>query len=148
MSKCAPTNRLNQLLPTPLADVDALLGHFFTAPTRNAVASRLAWGAPASMWEADDHLHVEIDAPGVASDAVEVTLENGQLAISLERTAGEEPPRYLYNERRFGKVTRTVELPDTVEPESVEAELKDGVLRVTVAKRPETQPRKIEIRQG
>lgn len=151
MSKCAPTNRLNQVLPGPLADVDALLGQFFAAPTRNAVAAMAAkgpWSTPASLWEADERLHVELDVPGVSADAVEVTVENDQLAITVERSRGESEPSYLYNERRFGKVTRSLDLPDTVDPDSVEAELKDGVLRVSVAKRPETQPRKIEVRQA
>lgn len=151
MSKCTPTNRLSQSLPGPLADVDALLGHFFAAPTRNAVASMAAkapWSTPASLWEAGERLHVELDVPGVSADSVEVTVENDQLAITVERSAGEGEPKYLYNERRFGKVTRSLQLPETVDPDSVEAELKNGVLRVSVAKRPETQPRKVEIREG
>ena len=75
-----------------------------------------------------------------------MTVENGQLSVTLERSAGDEPPKYAYNERRFGKVTRTVDLPDTVDPDSVEAELRNGVLHVSIAKRPETQPRRVEIR--
>ena len=148
MSKCTPTNRLSQLFPAPLAEVDALLGHVFTAPTRNAVVARAGWAAPASLWEADDRLHVELDVPGVTADGVDVTVENGELSITVERSTGEDAPTYAYNERRFGKVTRSVELPDTVDPESVEAELKNGVLRVSVTKRPETQPKKIDVRQG
>jgi HSP20 family protein len=145
MSKCAPTNRLNQLLPTSLAEVDSLLNHLFTGPVTSAV-TRAAWTAPASLWEAGDRLHVELDVPGVAPESVEVTVENGQLVLTVERSLGENPPAYVYNERRFGKVTRSLALPDTVDPESVEAELKNGVLHVSVAKRPETQPRKVEIR--
>lgn len=145
MSKCAPTNRLNQLLPTSLAEVDSLLNHLFTGPVTSAV-TRAAWTAPASLWEAGDRLHVELDVPGVAPESVEVTVENGQLVLTVERSVGENPPAYVYNERRFGKVTRSLALPDTVDPESVEAELKNGVLHVSVAKRPETQPRKVEIR--
>lgn len=145
MTKNTPTNRLNQLLPASLAEVDSLLNHIFTGPVTSAV-TRAAWTTPASLWEADNRLHVELDVPGVNQDAIEVTVENGQLSITVERNAGEEPPTYVYNERRFGKVTRSLDLPDTVDPESVEADLKNGVLHVSVAKRPETQPRKIEVR--
>lgn len=147
MSKCTPTNRFAQSLPSAISEVDSLLNQFFTAPTRNA-ASRAAWTAPASVWEADEKLYVELDAPGVDADSVEVTVENGQLAVTVARSAGDEPPKYVYNERRFGKVTRSIDLPDTVDPESVDAELRNGVLRVSIAKRPETQPRKIEVRQS
>lgn len=147
MSKCTPTNRLSNLLPPQLADVDSLVNHFFSlAPPQGAKPA--AWSAPASLWEAEEKLHVELDVPGVAADAVEVTVENGQLSITVERAAGENPPTYAYNERRFGKVTRTLDLPDTVDPETVEAGLRDGVLHVSVAKRPETQPRRVEVREG
>lgn len=145
MSKCAPTNRLNQLLPSTLADVDSIVSQFLNGPTTNGIP-RAAWSAPASVWEANDHLVVEVDAPGVAAEQVEVTVEKGQLSISLERNHGDDPPAYLYNERRFGKVTRSLDLPETVDPDTVDAELKHGVLRVSIAKRPETQPKKIEIK--
>lgn len=145
MSKCSPTNRLNQLLPASLAEVDTLLNHIFTGPVTTAV-TRAAWTTPASLWEADDRLHVELDVPGVSPESVEVTVENGQLHITVERNTGENPPNYVYNERRFGRVTRSLSLPDTVDADSVSAELKNGVLHVSVAKRPETQPRKIEVR--
>ncbi|MEO0531503.1 MAG: Hsp20/alpha crystallin family protein [Planctomycetota bacterium] len=148
MSKCTPANRLNELFPGAAAEVDSLLSQFLTGPTRNAIAARTGWSAPASLWEADEKLHVELDVPGVKSDAVEVTVENGQLSITVERAPGEDAPKPLYNERRFGKVTRSLDLPDTVDPDSVDAHLADGVLRVSIAKRPETQPRKIEVRNG
>ena len=152
MSQCSTarsssTNRLGHLLPSQLTDVDTLLSHIFPSPSalRNVPAS---WSAPASVWEAEDRLFVEVDAPGVLPEQVSVTFENGQLSISLERSAGEPVPTFAYNERRFGKVTRTLSLPDTVDPESIDAKLNNGVLRVEVAKRPETQPRKIEVKLG
>ncbi|QDT67529.1 Spore protein SP21 [Planctomycetes bacterium MalM25] len=146
MSKCTPTNRLSHLLPPQLADVDSLVNHFLSLAPQKGVAPT-SWSAPASLWEADEKLHVELDVPGVSAEAVEVTVENGQLSITVERSAGENPPTYAYNERRFGKVTRTLDLPDTVDPETVDAQLRDGVLRVSIAKRPETQPRRIDVRQ-
>ncbi|MGL4514014.1 MAG: Hsp20/alpha crystallin family protein [Lacipirellulaceae bacterium] len=151
MSPCNPrstsANRVGQLLPGSLTDVDSLLSHFFPSPSalRNVPAS---WSAPASVWEADDRLFVEVDAPGVLPEHVEVTFENGQLSVSLKRSAGEPAPTFAYNERRFGDVTRTLSLPDTVDPNSIDAKLNAGVLRVEIAKRPETQPRKIEVKLG
>jgi HSP20 family protein len=147
MSQCSPANRVNQFLPTQLSDVDSLLNHFFT-PNPRAQAARAGWSTPASLFEDDDRLYIKIDAPGVTAEKVDITVENNQLSVTLERTNGEKPPQYVYNERRFGKVTRTLDLPDTVDPESIEAELTAGVLRVSIAKRPETLPRKVEVRQN
>jgi HSP20 family protein len=45
-----------------------------------------------------------------------------------------------------GQVTRTVSLPDTVDPESIAAEFERGVLHITIAKLPQAQPRRIEIK--
>lgn len=141
MANVTPKNRLRQFAPSPLAEVDNLFQHFF-GPT---VASAVGWQAPASVWEDDNRLHVEVDAPGVNRDAVEVTFDKGTLTLALDRTAP-EGRSYYHNERGFGKLTRTLALPDTVDPESIDAELTDGVLHVSIGKRPEAQPKKIELK--
>lgn len=126
----------------PLAEVDNLLDHFFGTNVQGP-----NYRAPASVWETEEQLHLELDAPGVAQDGVELTFEKGQLSVTLERTSDEDR-KYWHNERQFGKVTRTLTLPDTVDPESLEAQLNAGVLHISVAKKPETQPRKIEVQVG
>ena len=90
--------------------------------------------------------HVELDVPGVTRDNVELTFEKGTLKISTERPAPEDQRLGLVDERRYGKVTRTVSLPESIDPESIVAALAEGVLHVTVSKKPEAQPKKIEIK--
>lgn len=141
MTNSTHRNRLRQYAPSPLADVDNLFQHFFGP----AVASAVGWQAPASVWEGDDRMHVEVDAPGVARDGVDVTFDKGTLTIELNRPTP-EGRTFAHNERGFGKLTRTLALPDTVDPASIEAELTDGVLSVSVAKRPEAKPRKIDLK--
>lgn len=105
-----------------------------------------AFYVPASVWEDADSYHFELDVPGVTRDHVDVTFEKGTLRVTTERLAPEETRKSLVDERRYGKVTRTVALPETIDPESIAAELTDGVLHVTVAKKPESQPKRIEIK--
>lgn len=143
MANTTPKNRLSELLPTGLANVDGLFEHLFGPQASRPYTT--SWGAPASVWEAEDRVHIEIDAPGVAKDHVEVTFDQGQLSISVQRQSP-EGRRYWHNERGYGKVTRTVQLPDTVDADSLEAELTDGVLQVSVAKRPEAQPKRVELK--
>ncbi|MEM1303925.1 MAG: Hsp20/alpha crystallin family protein [Planctomycetota bacterium] len=143
MANCTPKNRLGEFTPAGLATVDGLFEHFFRPPAARQQAA--TWGAPASVWESDDRLYVEIDAPGVAKEHVDVTFDHGQLTIAIERTLP-EGRHYWHNERGYGKVTRTVALPETVDADSLEAELTDGLLLVSVAKLPEAKPRRIELK--
>lgn len=98
------------------------------------------------MWEDAGAYHVELDVPGVTRENVDVTFEKGTLRITTERIAPEEQRSGLVDERRYGKVTRTVTLPESIDPESIAAELTSGVLHVTVNKKPEAQPKRIEIK--
>lgn len=143
MSTTNQKNRLTNLFPANLSDVDNLFTQVF-GPTSGAAGSP-RWQAPASLWESEDRLHLEIDAAGVTRDGVDVTFDKGVLSVTLDRPRHEDR-QYWHNERAFGAVTRSVTLPDTVDPESIEAELTDGVLSVSIAKVPEAQPRKIELK--
>jgi HSP20 family protein len=133
-------NRLGSLLSAGLPEVDNLFNHFFRA---EEVAM---WRAPVSIWEADSVFHIEIDAPGVAKEDVELTFDKGALQISLERKAPEGERTSWHNERGYGKISRSVSLPDTVDPNTITAELVNGVLHVTITKLPEAQPTKIDVK--
>src|SRR4051794_27563525 len=102
--------------------------------------------APAPTLEADNMFHIEVDAPGVAKEGVELTFDKGQLQITLERKAPEGERTNWHNERGYGKVSRSVSLPETVDPNTITAELTNGVLHVTITKLPEAQPKKIDVK--
>ena len=98
--------------------------------------------------EDNDHIYVEADLPGFDKNEVDVTLENSTLTISAEKkaeTKSEKSGEYLLNERRYSRFLRSFTLPPTVDENSVQANLTDGVLKVTLNKREETKPRKIKV---
>jgi HSP20 family protein len=140
MNTAIRKNRLGALRPAGFPEFDNLFSHFFRPED---VA---AWRAPTSIWEAENAFHIEVDAPGVAKEDVELTFEKGALQISLERKAPTEERTSWHNERGYGKVARSVSLPDTVDPETITAELTNGVLHVTINKVAEAQPKKIEVK--
>jgi HSP20 family protein len=143
MASALSRNRLRELIPGGWAgDFDALVDQFFGAGGRGIQA----YYVPASVWEEENSYHVELDVPGVTREHVELTYEKGTLRITTERPAPEEKRAGLVDERRYGKVTRTVTLPESIEPESIVAELTNGVLHVKVSKKPEAQPKRIEIK--
>ena len=98
--------------------------------------------------EDNDHLYVEADLPGFKKDEVDITLENQTLSISAEKKeeAVDQPQGdWLLNERRYARFMRSFTLPPTVDDQKVDAKLADGVLRITLNKREETKPRKIQV---
>ncbi len=133
-------NRVGQLFPGGLREFDSLVNHLFRGEGAQM------WHAPATIWEAENTFHIELDAPGVTPENVELTFDKGTLQVSLERKVPEGDRTNWHNERGFGKVTRSVSLPDTVDPSTITAELSNGVLHVTITKRPESQPKKIEVK--
>jgi HSP20 family protein len=82
-------------------------------------------------------------------NAIEVHLERGVLTISGERSAraadaAEKTTQHI-SERFTGPFRRVVSLPDDIDPGSVEARYRDGVLQVSVQRRIAAQPRRIEV---
>jgi HSP20 family protein len=132
-------NRFGRL-PAGLPELDNLFNHLFRP---EEVAT---WRAPASIWEADNSFHIDVDAPGVNKDDVELTFDKGTLQVTLERKAPEGERTNWHNERGYGKISRSVSLPETVDPETISAELVSGVLHVTITKRPEAHPKKIDVK--
>ena len=126
-------------------DINQLFDAFFANPSTAPRAER-PWFASAALSEAGDSFYVDADMPGVKREDVEVTLEKNVLRIAAERKAPSDERTYWHNERGFGRIERTVALPETVDPDSIEAELRDGVLHIKLQKRVEALPKKIEIR--
>ncbi len=95
-----------------------------------------------------EHVYVEAELPGLAKEDIEITLEDGVLTIAGEKKLASEEERedYQVRERRYGKFSRRFELPSVVDEGKVRANLKDGVLLVTLDKREEVKPKRIEVK--
>ena len=144
------TLRPRWTFPQTVREMDQVLDHFFGGVNggggngNGESASRVF--APASLWEEEGRWCVEFDLPGVTQEDIDVTLEKNALKLTAERREAEGERKYWHQERSFGKVERLITLPETVDPERIEAELKDGVLRLYLAKKPELQPKKIQVK--
>lgn len=138
-------------LNPPLFD-DLFRGAFFNdfvLPRGNWKApAATTFAPPADVVETQTAIEVTVDLPGHDPKSLEVKLENGVLTIQSERkqVARGEGDGVLRAERSFGQFVRSFELPDTVDPQKVEAKLENGVLTVTLPKREETKPRTISVK--
>jgi HSP20 family protein len=97
--------------------------------------------------EAADGYKFRVDLPGVKEEDVDVSLTGNRLTISGQREEEkrEDSDRYHSYECSYGSFSRSFSLPEGTDPDNVKAEMKDGVLNVTVPKRPEVQPRRIPL---
>ena len=97
--------------------------------------------------ESKDGYLFKADLPGVKDSDIEVTVTGNRLTISGKREAEKEEKSDTYYacERSYGEFTRAFTLPEGVEMNSVRADLKDGVLSVSVHKAAEAQAKKIPV---
>ena len=103
-----------------------------------------------TLFEMEDRYKVECDLPGVALENVELSVEDYVLTISGQRknTEADESVKVLLNERPDGEFSRKIRLAKNADVTTVDAELSNGLLIVTIMKRPEVLPKKIQIRRS
>ena len=120
-------------------------------PDRSILGERsldATWTPAVDIMEDPENFVIKAELPEMAKKDVHISLENTTLTLSgerkLERDESKDNDHTI--ERFYGKFSRSFTLPDTVDRSKVEAEMQDGVLRVTLPKRPETKPRSVDIK--
>ncbi|MCD4844097.1 MAG: Hsp20/alpha crystallin family protein [Methanosarcinales archaeon] len=98
--------------------------------------------------DTQDKIMVTADVPGVEKEDITVNIHGDILEISAEKKkeTEEKGENYIRKERSFSKFYRSISLPTEVDPEKVEATLKDGVLHIEMGKTALTAVKKIEIK--
>ncbi len=92
-----------------------------------------AWTPTADIFAQGSDIIIRAELPGIAAENVEVTLSQGTLTLFGERSVGAEQDNDFYvRERYSGHFRRDITLPEGIEDEHIEAQLRDGVLQVTV----------------
>jgi len=100
-----------------------------------------------NVWEEGETLKVELEIPGVKLEDVEVAFDKGELTIKGEKKVAIQESAVLHRrERMTGSFTRTMTVPWEIKADEVSAELKDGVLTVTLPKAEAAKPRKVAVK--
>jgi HSP20 family protein len=115
-----------------------------------------AWGAPerqgfapaVDIYEDDDAITVKAEVPGVRPEDVRIDVENNVLTISGERKLEREEKREGYHriESSYGSFSRSFALPESVDPNKVDAEIDQGILNVRIEKKAEIAPKRIQVK--
>lgn len=130
-------------------DLDTFLGSLFgqtAAPTE--VCEPATQAVPMDLYETDTSYEAYLDVPGLSRDDVKISVEESSVTIRGERPARAQST----NEKHFRRVERwtgafaqTLNLPTTIDASKIEAQLKDGVLKLVLPKREQAKPRTITI---
>ena len=98
------------------------------------------------MLETTGTIEIWFDVPGLATDSVQLSATETQLAVELLRPLGIDPEgKYHLRERPTGVSERTIVLPASVNPDQTKAELRDGLLHVTLSKHTTPGPRTVPV---
>jgi HSP20 family protein len=111
-------------------------------------AATKTWTPRIDVFDKDNALIIRAEIPGVDPEAIEVTVEGDTMSITGSRTftSSEDLEGGFHRRELFeGDFIRTVILPDGVDAESITATTKDGILEISVPKRPEVLPRKVTV---
>jgi HSP20 family protein len=132
-------------------EIDSVFDRFLRNPWAPLDLGEMAGltGFPRTdLAESENDVTVTMELPGIDAKNLEIDVTEGALTIRGEKKHEQEERRrnYHYVERSFGSFSRTVPLPSTIDSGKVEARCKDGVLTVTVAKRPDAKPKRIPVK--
>lgn len=103
------------------------------------------------MSETNERWLLAAELPGVPTDNIEITAENGFLTIKGTKDAAKADDENVTEhrtERTFGEFYRRFKLPKTANTEDISAVSKDGVLHVSIPKQPDVQPKRIPVSAG
>ncbi len=144
-----PARELN----TIQQEMNRLFNTFFDAPVSgggNGGSALRRWIPAMDVVETDDTFVLRADLPGLSESDVNIELEDNVLTISGERKSEHEERKegYYRVERASGSFSRSLTLPEGVDPEAVRASFDRGVLEVRIPKPEERKPRKVAISVG
>lgn len=130
--------------------LQSMLDQVFRPAERSSIRGLTGASFPViNVGATPDAIEVMALAPGLAPDSLQLTVDRGLLVIAGERKDQVPEPREganVYAQERFvGSFRRVVSLPEDADPAKVDASYRDGILRITVAKRESSKPRRIEV---
>jgi HSP20 family protein len=133
-------------------EMNRLFNTFFDAPATpgNGPAVSRRWIPAMDLVETDDDFVLRADLPGLSEKDVNIELEDNVLTISGTRKSehDERKEGYYRVERASGAFSRSLTLPEGVDPEKVSANFDRGVLEVRIPKPEQRKPRKVTISAG
>jgi HSP20 family protein len=143
---------MNLVKSNPFRDLEQIqerLNRFFTeAPARDEVFGFADWEPRVDIQEAEKEYTITADLPDMKKENIKVGLENGTLTIEGERKLEKEEKGKKFHrvERQYGHFVRRFVMPGEIDATKVQAQYKDGVLKVTLSKSAAALPKSVEVK--
>ncbi len=129
--------------------MDRLFEESFIRPSRGSalVSGNGGMSVAVDMYETEDNLVVSAAVPGLTPDDVDISITGNTLTIQGEFRSEEEGERgnVHFQERRYGKFQRSLNLPANVNTDQVDATFESGILKITLPKLEEAKPKQIPV---
>lgn len=101
------------------------------------------------MYEDEENVVIKLKAAGFEPEQIDISIEGKVLTITgkieMEKEEEDKKRKYYYKEMRNESFSRSISLPTSVKSEAIKAEMKSGILKVTLPKAEEAKPKKISI---
>lgn len=132
----------------PFADLRQLQSQMNRLFDTGAQGNRDGAWPPVNMWLGDDSVVVTAEMPGVAQDDIDLTVRENTLIIAGKRNSptDDEDSAWHRRERPQGEFSRRIRLPLRVDPDKVEARVKNGILEIEMSRPDAERPRKIKVK--
>ena len=129
--------------------MDRLMEDAFIVPRGEGQAAP-AGSLAMNMYEEGDNFVVEAQIPGMKPEDIDINIEHGTLTIRGQSKSEQErrERNYVIREHRAGSFSRSIRLPDMVDPDACQATYDNGILRLTLPKSEQAKPRRIPIQAG
>ncbi|HXG93199.1 MAG TPA: Hsp20/alpha crystallin family protein [Blastocatellia bacterium] len=156
-TQMAPSRRYRSLMSVDpfreLFDLQRGINQLFDesfGKTLREEAALSAWTPAVDVYEDENAFLIKVELPEVSREDVKVNLDDNTLSITGERRLENEEKRDGYHrvERAYGQFYRSFTLPSNVNTEAINAQFKDGVLRLSIPKKEEAKPKQIEVKVG
>ena len=105
------------------------------------------WTPSVDIYETENSLILTAEIPGVDENNIEIKIEDNTLSLKGERLFEKETTEENYHriERSYGSFYRSFTIPRSVDQEKIRAEHDNGVLRITMPKKPESKPKTVKV---
>lgn len=132
----------------PFAEMSRLQDQLFRHNPQAPIASEFAFRPTVDIFEDESSIQLKADLAGVKPADVQIEVENNVLTVRGERKMEHEEKKKGYHrvERAYGSFSRSFALPESVDSEKIDAAFKDGVLNLTLPKRPAAQKKQIPVK--